>query len=100
VPEPAGFCLLSGEGEVVETTFPTQEEDLVAQRVRRVEKPLGAGLQVQVVLGPTPVRCQEPVARVGPEAANSSSRPQSISRKLCIGQYFGPHMEQNSAVLK
>lgn len=33
-------------------------------------------------------------------AATFASRSQSTSRKLCIGQYFGPHIEQNSAVLK
>jgi hypothetical protein len=36
----------------------------------------------------------------GYPAATRSSRSQSTSRKLCIGQYFGPHIEQNSAVLK
>jgi integrase len=33
-------------------------------------------------------------------ATTVRSSPQSTSLKLCIGQYFGPHIEQNSAVLK
>ena len=49
------------------------------------------------------------VARLTPYAAarwalrsstTARMESQSTSRKLCIGQYLGPHMEQNSADLK
>ena len=33
-------------------------------------------------------------------ATTACSSSQSMSLKLCIGQNFGPHIEQNSAVLK
>src|ERR1700754_797725 len=33
-------------------------------------------------------------------ATTARTSSQSTSLKLCIGQYFGPHIEQNSAVLK
>ena len=33
-------------------------------------------------------------------ATTARMSSQSMSLKLCIGQYFGPHIEQNSADLK
>ena len=45
--------------------------------------------------------CHELIARASRRSAITRvTASQSMSRKLCMGQNFGPHIEQNSADLK
>ncbi len=92
---------VSGEGDVLDVAAQSLDVGdpglgLVARGVERTlpprHPPEAAGCSPAVpVPGSAPARRRAIVARTA---------SQSRSRKLCIGQYLGPHIEQNSAVLK